>query len=119
MDKASSLWSVLRYVERDPLRAGLLGRAQQWRWGRLWRWISGDADQRALLSDPAGGWPTDWVSWVNGPQSQEEEDALAGCIARGRPFGTAEWVAATAAKLGLQTTLRPRGRPKKDPGKGS
>ena len=118
-DKGSSLWTVLRYVERNPLRAGLVGRTQQWRWGSLWRRTSGDADQRALLSDPPGGWPSDWVSWVNRPQPHEEEEALAHCIARGRPFGTSEWVAATAARLGLQTTLQPRGRPRKTPNTGS
>jgi len=115
VDKGGSLWAVLRYVERNPLRMGLVRRAQQWRWGSLWRRTSGDADQRALLSDPPGGWPNDWISWVNRPQTPEEEAALVCCIARGRPFGTPEWVAATAVKLGLQTTLRPRGRPRKSP----
>ena len=119
IDKGSSLWTVLCYVERNPLRAGLVGRAEQWRWGSLWRRTCGDAEQRALLSDPPGGWPGEWVSWVNQPQSREEEAALARCIARGRPFGTPQWVAATAARLGLETTLRPRGRPRKTRKKGS
>jgi len=113
LDKGDSLWTVLRYVERNPLRAGLVGRAEQWRWGSLWRRTSGDADQRALLTDPPAGWPAGWVESVNQPQTRQEEEALARCIARGRPFGRPAWVAAAAAKLGLQTTLRPRGRPKK------
>jgi putative transposase len=32
-----------------------------------------------------------------------------------RPFGHPEWVLATAQQLGLEWTLRPRGRPKKQP----
>jgi hypothetical protein len=32
---------------------------------------------------------------------------------RGRPFGDAEWQARTAARLGLEKTFRPRGRPRK------
>ena len=119
LDKGSSIWAVLRYVERNALRAGLAARAEQWRWGSLWRRTQGDADQCALLSDPPSVWPTNWVKWVNRPQTEEEEQALAICIARGRPFGTPEWVAAAASKLGLETTLRPRGRPKKSPKKGS
>jgi len=115
VDKGSSLWTVLRYVERNPLRAGLVSRAEQWRWGSLWRRTSGDADQRALLTDPAAGFPAGWVDYVNRPQTLEEEKALACCIARGRPFGPPDWVAATAAKLGIETTLRPRGRPRKPP----
>jgi len=119
VDNGSTMWTVLRYVERNALRAGLVARAEQWRWGSLWRRTQGDADQRALLSDPPSVCPTNWVKRVNRPQTQEEEQALAICIARGRPFGTPEWVAAAASKLGLETTLRPRGRPKKSPKKGS
>jgi putative transposase len=113
LDKGNSLWTVLRYVERNALRAGLAARAEQWRWGSLWRRTAGDAEQRALLTDPSAGWPGDWIRWVNRPQTEEEERAVAECIARGRPFGAPDWVAAAAARLGLQTTLHPRGRPRK------
>ena len=56
-----------------------------WRWGSLWRRTRGDADQRGLLADPPGGWPADWVERVNQPQTREEREAVALCIARGRP----------------------------------
>jgi hypothetical protein len=56
--------------------------------------------------------PTDWVDHVNGLQSEEELNALRRCSARGTPFGTTEWVKATAVRLGLEFTTRPRGRPR-------
>jgi len=115
VDKGDSLWTVLRYVERNPLRAGLVGRAEQWRWGSLWRRTSGDAEQRALLTAPPVGWPAGWIDYVNAPQTRQEEEALARRIARGRPFGRRAWVTATATRLGLATTLRPRGRPRRAP----
>ena len=34
-------------------------------------------------------------------------------VVRGSPLGNAEWQATTAKLLGLESTLRPRGRPKK------
>ena len=37
----------------------------------------------------------------------------------GAPFGAEEWVNKTAERLGLATTLRPRGRPKMPLKKGS
>jgi len=113
VDKGSSLLTVLRYVERNAVRAGLVRRAENWRWCSLWRRTAGDADQRALLTDPPGGWPSDWVTWVNQPQSPEEQEALARCIARGQPFGSPAWVARTAARFGLESTFRPPGRPRK------
>ena len=36
-------------------------------------------------------------------------------IARGRPPGEAAWTAGTVKALGLEQTLRPRGRPKGRP----
>ncbi len=46
-------FQVVRYVERNALRANLVARAEDWRWSSLWRWNSGTADPKALLSD----WP--------------------------------------------------------------
>jgi putative transposase len=31
-------YTVARYVERNPLRAGLVTQAQDWRWSGLWRY---------------------------------------------------------------------------------
>jgi putative transposase len=118
IDAGDSLWSVLRYVERNALRAGLVRRAERWRWGSLWRRLAGAAEQRAVLTAPPGGWPEDWLSWVNAAESPEELAALRRSIARGRPLGSAAWVNRMAAKLGLESTLRPRGRPPKRRRKG-
>jgi putative transposase len=34
-------------------------------------------------------------------------------VQRGRPFGHPAWVVRTAKRLDLESTLRPRGRPKR------
>ena len=39
--------------------------------------------------------------------------ALRTCVTRERPWGGPQWVARTAARLGLEASLRPRGRPSK------
>jgi putative transposase len=106
--------TVCRYVERNALRAGLVGSAQEWRWCSLWRRRSGDAEAAALLSDGPVPWPEDWLRIVNRPQRQGELEALRRCVVRGRPFGGEVWVARTARRLGLLSTLQPRGRPRKD-----
>ena len=101
---------MCRYVERDALRAGLVRRAEAWRWCSLWRQERGSEEERALL----GAWPVPrpegWAAWVNEAQSVAELEALRRGVARGCPYGGEGWV---AAKLGLEVTLRPRGRPKK------
>ncbi|HET6428843.1 MAG TPA: hypothetical protein VFJ30_10560, partial [Phycisphaerae bacterium] len=104
---------VCRYVERNALRAGLVRRAEEWRWGSLWR-RCGAAEQRALLHAGPVRFPSDWVELVNQPLTQEELDALRLCVNRGRPYGGPTWTKRTAAELGLGATLRQRGRPRKE-----
>jgi putative transposase len=113
------LVTVCRYVERNPLRAGLVRRAEDWRWGSLWRRERGGTEARALLADWPVPRPRGWLRCVNGAQTAGEEEALRRSTRRGTPFGAEDWVHETVDRLGLQTTLRPRGRPKKRAEKGS
>lgn len=103
---------VCRYVERNALRAGLVERAEDWRWGSLWRWLQRPEPAPPLLSP----WPIarlpNWVDRVNTPLSAGEVAAVRRCLQRGSPFGEEEWVGSTARRLGLESTLRPRGRPR-------
>lgn len=104
--------TVARYVERNALRAKLVNRAEAWRWSSLWWRGQGDSTQTAWL----GAWPVDrprnWVERVNRPETAAELEALRTSAQRGRPFGGGPWIARTAKRLGLESTLRERGRPK-------
>jgi putative transposase len=104
--------TVCRYVERNPLRASLVARAQDWQWSSLWRRVRGDDQSRTILSDWPLPMPSDWVERVNEPLTQAELNALRKCVERGSPYGTEDWSQEAAARLGLEFTLRPRGRPK-------
>jgi len=99
---------VLRYVEANPLRAGLVARAEDWPWSSLG---VATAVRERLLSDGPVARPADWVRWVNQPEA--DLDRLRQSIARGRPFGSPEWAATTAEAHGLGFTLRSPGRQKK------
>ncbi len=104
---------VCRYVERNPLRARLVQRAEDWQYGSLWRWTQKLEPLPKLLSP----WPIarspNWIERVNQPLSKKELAALRVCVQRGRPFGDESWTAAVAERTGLRYTLRPRGRPRK------
>jgi putative transposase len=107
---------VCRYVERNPLRAGLVARAEAWRWGSLGRGRSGAPAAKFDLTDWPVTRPDDWVKRVNRPQTAAELEALRRSVQRGQPYGGAAWVERVAQALGLDSTLRPRGRPRKQPG---
>ena len=111
--------TVCRYVERNALRANLVKRVEQWRWSSLWRRVRGDAAAKELLSHWPVRCPRDWKDWVNEPQSEQEVEALRRSIIRGSPYGEESWVERVVKRLGLEITLRPRGRPRKSDKKGS
>ncbi len=106
------LWAC-RYVERNPLRAKLVKRAENWQWSSAWRRESGSEEQRNLLDS----WPTDpppkYLDWLNEKEDNVFLEKIRTSVNRGQPFGSESWENKTIKKFGLQSTIRPRGRPKK------
>jgi putative transposase len=105
------LITVMRYIERNALRANLVERAEQWRWGSL-NWRSASTMPLELTRPPVQ-LPADWVAYVNAPQSPAEIRELRQCVNRQRPFGAEGWVQETARELGLEGSLRSPGRPQR------
>jgi putative transposase len=110
------LLSLLRYVQRNPVRARLAGRAADWRWGSEGIRHSPKKELKAILSPWPVDRPSDWWGWVNEPIDEEMEKEMKQirlCIRRSRPFGDASWTQKTVDKLSLRWTLRPRGGQRK------
>jgi putative transposase len=106
------LYTVARYVERNAQRANLVKRAEQWRWGSLYRWLRASAEDGRLLAP----WPLprqpSWVEHVNDPLTEAELLAVRRSVERGTPFGGQSWCERAIDRLGLESTIRHRGRPK-------
>jgi putative transposase len=105
------LLAVLRYVERNPLRAELVKAAALWPHSSLCarssparpKWHSEGPVKRGQ----------DWVRHVDQPQSAGELQALRRSVERDIPYGGERWQQRTVTALGLENTLRSRGRPRK------
>ncbi len=104
---------LCRYVEANAVRAGLVARAEDWRWGSLWVRQNREAWMGRCLSD----WPVDrprsWLAEVNEPLGEQALGPVRQAMARGTPLGSQRWRVRVAGLLGLDLTLRPRGRPRK------
>lgn len=107
------LVTVLRYIERNPVRAKLVTRAEQWRWSSL-RWLGHPQHPHFLHEGPVPR-GKEWMAQVNEPLTLAELAQVRECVNRGTPFGTTGWQEETASHLGLGSTLRGRGRPRKQP----
>lgn len=57
--------------------------------------------------------PRDWLTRVNRAETKGELEALRRALQRGRPFGSEAWSEKIVRQLGLESTIRSPGRPKK------
>ncbi len=107
--------TLCRYVEANALRAGLVERAEDWPWGGLY----GRRHRRKPLT--LAEWPVDrprnWTTVVNEAIGDKELECLRTSVNRGRPLGQQQWVQRTSQRLGLTSSLRNPGRPRKETGK--
>ncbi len=108
--------TVMAYIERNPVRAGFVERAEDYPWSSALAHASG-GDESGFLD--YGGWPEGYTRdrWREILRSGVEEEALRERIRlatlTGRPFGSAEFT--EELELAAHRRLRPRraGRPKK------
>jgi putative transposase len=102
---------ALRYVERNPLRAKLVKKhAADWPYSSA---AMRTPDTRPhWLDDAPVDLPRNWLTLVDQPQTAAEEESLRTSLARNAPFGDPKWQRKTAAKLGLEQSINPRGRPR-------
>ena len=107
--------TVLRYIESNPVTAGLVNRAGQWLWSSLA--VRQGYEAAFALSDGPLELPSNWPRLLHENIGREKLNRIKTSIKRGAPFGDDRWKQLTAEKLNLQSTLRPRGRPKKCAGR--
>ena len=102
--------AVMRYVEANPVRAGLVQSAREWRWSSHRETLS--VLPRGSTRDLPVGLPDDWGSVVDNPQNELQVEQIRYSIKRQAPYGDREWQMTVCKKLGLESTIHPRGRPK-------
>jgi putative transposase len=102
------LLHLIKYVERNPLRAKLVTRAEDWKHSSLRDRQSG---KHSWLSDDILSLPEKYLSWVN--EQDENIETIRNSVNKGKPFGGDEWTLNTIEKFKLESTVNGKGRPKK------
>jgi putative transposase len=105
--------ALVRYVERNAQRAGLVKRAEEWPWCSVFARLYGNEGQKALLSPWPVPEPGKYLEWLNRSQAKEEVERIRYAIKRSKPYGSERWVSKAVAQFGLENTTRNRGRPGK------
>jgi putative transposase len=112
IEQDAHLITVLRYVERNAVRAEFVNRAREWKWGSA-AWRHGPASVSALVQEPPVRLPVAWDDFVDAPQTPAEVEAVRTCINTQRPYGARAWMEEAAECRGFPRPRQPRGRPRR------
>jgi putative transposase len=110
MDEAHLL-ACVRYVELNPVRAGLVGQAEQWPWSSARGHLGLGADKVTDLA-PMRERVADWRGLLDAGLPERDRDAIRSRERTGYPLGGAPFLGRLAARLGREVGARPRGRPR-------
>jgi putative transposase len=110
VETGEAIREVARYIERNALDAGLVKRAEHYKWSSAWRYVD-DPGRPTLAAWPVER-PRDWLTYVNTPTSASVLKQIRRSAQRGAPYGEDAWVQTVATAHGLESTLRPQGRPR-------
>ena len=104
------LWAAVRYVERNPLRAGLVEVAEEFRWSSAQSHVF--ATDNLLLDEdsPFASRSFDWSAWLNDAVDSLEADRIRANTMTGRPTGDDEFVRSIEERLGRSVRPQRRGR---------
>jgi putative transposase len=105
------LLTVMRYVERNPVASNLVRSILDWPWSSCLE--RSGASSTYLLDPPPIELPMNWRDYVNAPLTEKELHGIGASIQRRCPYGKPDWRLQTSKLLGLESTLREIGRPKK------
>lgn len=112
IEEDTHLLTVLKYIERNPVRAKLSKTCEDYRYGSAWLRKHGDTEQKKLLTEPPVELPRYYAQWINEPESLKELEQLRASVRRNSPFGNDAWVDHMISKYELESTVRSQGRPR-------
>lgn len=114
IEQDEHLLTVVRYVERNAVRSGLVHRARDWKWGSA-AWRLGPANRTRMLAELPIRLPRGWQDYVDEPQTSDETAALRACVNGQQPYGGERWRRNSAECSGFRGPGRRRGRPRTRP----
>jgi putative transposase len=113
------MWNAIRYVERNPVRAGMVDRAEEYLWSSAAAHC-GLRDDILLTDDfPPPGVIANWSEWLKIEDTEDEIKTIRRHLSTGRPWGTPEFLQQLEALTGRCLVPRKVGRPRKIPSQAS
>ena len=105
------LYAAVRYIERNPVRAGMVKRGQDYSWSSAKAHVYKTKDR--LLSDNFMTEEiTNWKEYLSDDTDDKKGDLFVGCVDTGRPLGDNDFIKKLEAVVG-RTLRRKKPGPKR------
>ena len=106
------LYAAVRYVENNPIRAGLVKKAWQWNWSSAKTHMK-EADSILALDDINKYFEIDdWEDYLSRKEDGETIKAIRGNTLTGRPLGSDTFIMNLEKSFGRRLKALPKGRPR-------
>jgi putative transposase len=102
------LLACARYVELNPVRAGLVRRVQDWRWSSARAHLSGKDDLVTTVR-PLLELAPDWTAFLRGGLKKDDYEAIRAGERTGRPLGSSAFVKGLERRLKRPLAPQKRG----------
>jgi len=110
------LWAAIRYVERNPVRAGMQLHAEDYRWSSAAAHCGKRIDS---LINPESDWnkkcpsKEEWSAYLAEGDVTEKIQILRKNVEKGLPCGAESFIKRLSNLVGRELGYRPQGRPRK------
>ncbi len=95
------LWNAVRYVERNPVRAGMVARAEHYPWSSaVYHCGLRETDPIVSPQSPLIGTIPDWAEWLHWPEEKDEFGLLRRNTRTGYPTAPKEFIETLEHVLG-------------------
>jgi putative transposase len=103
------LLAAARYIELNPLRAGLVAKAEEWQWSSARAHLAGRDDQLVKVA-PLLAMIPDWCAFLNSAMPEEELRDIRQHARTGRPLGGETFLDRLEGMVGRLLKPQKRGR---------
>jgi putative transposase len=108
------LWTAIKYVELNPVRAGMVKQAEEYEFSSARAHVLGREDTLLSQSSPVPGPISNWGHWLSEGLEEQVRQQIHHHTNTGRPCGTREFVESLESRLERPLKPMKRGRKRKD-----
>jgi len=110
------LLAAARYVETNPVKAGLVERAEEWPWSSAGFNAGRRRSDPLASANPLREMVGSWRRFLGAEEKEISEERIERHLRTGRPLGAAKWVRRLESRLERPLAPRRPGRPRKRDG---